>query len=271
MTSESDDARGAEIVPRAEGVHRVQGEPTVHQAHGSRHGQGSAAVGPAPRGILAPERAREREEVIALLTRAYSMEIETVMSYLAASINLDGIRGRQIAACLADDVAEELGHARRFGERIKELYGVVPGSLELSFEQAALQPPEHQTDVERVIRGVIAAESAGIDHYNLIVGRTAEIDPVTADMATEILHDEERHRRRFEGYLREYDDRRSPGRGGDRSASDGGGDRSASGGGDRSAPGRHGDRSPSGGDGDRGAPGRHGDRGAAASVEGSSR
>lgn len=123
--------------------------------------------------------------------------------------------------------------------------GVVPGSLEVSFEQAALPPPEHQTDVERVIRGVIAAESAGIDHYNLIVKRTAEIDPVTADMATEILHDEERHRRRFEGYLREYDDGRVPGRDGDRSAS--------------------------GGNGDRGAPDRHGDRGAAASVEGSSR
>jgi bacterioferritin (cytochrome b1) len=37
-----------------------------------------------------------------------------------------------------------------------------------------------------------------------IIEATDEVDPVTQDMMIDILHDEERHRRLFEGYLREY-------------------------------------------------------------------
>src|SRR4051794_10469849 len=73
--------------------------------------------------ILAEENAAEREAIVELLTRAYWMEIETVMSYLANAAHLDGIRAEQIAEARASAADEELGHARRFAERIKELYG----------------------------------------------------------------------------------------------------------------------------------------------------
>lgn len=156
------------------------------------------------RGILAPDNAQQREEILQLLVRAYWMELETVMSYLANSINPDGVRAQEIIESLQEDIDEELGHARRFGERIKELYGVVPGSMEFRAEQSYLQPPEHQTDVVHVIKGVIEAETGAIEHYNTIIEATDEVDPVTQDMVIAILHDEERHRRLFEGYLREY-------------------------------------------------------------------
>src|SRR3954462_6611058 len=80
-------------------------------------------------GILAEENAAEREAIVELLTRAYWMEIETVMSYLANAAHLDGIRAEEIAGALASDVDEELGDARRFVERIKEPYGPPPGSI----------------------------------------------------------------------------------------------------------------------------------------------
>ena len=156
------------------------------------------------RGILSPERTEQREEILRLLTKAYWMETETVMSYMANSINPDGVRAHEIIESLEEDVQEELGHARQFGQRIKELYGVVPGSLDFQAEQSYLQPPEHQTDVVHVIKGVIEAETGAIEHYNAIIERTEDIDPVTQDMVIDILHDEERHRRLFEGYLREY-------------------------------------------------------------------
>jgi len=70
-------------------------------------------------GILAEENAAKREAIVELLTRAYWMEMETVMSYLANAAHLDGIRAEEIAEALASDVDEELGHARRFAERIK--------------------------------------------------------------------------------------------------------------------------------------------------------
>ncbi len=156
------------------------------------------------RGILAADRSEQREEIIRLLIKAYWMEIETVMSYVANSINPDGVRAQEIIESLDEDVQEELGHARRFGQRIKELYGVVPGSMEFQAEQSYLQPPEHQTDVVHVIKGVIEAESGAIDHYNALIEATEGVDPVTNDMVIAILHDEEQHRRLFEGYLREY-------------------------------------------------------------------
>lgn len=162
------------------------------------------SVSSSSRGILAPEHAEQRDQILQMLARAYWMEVETAMSYISGSINPDGVRAQEITESLAADVDEELGHAKQFGQRIKELYGVVPGSMDFQPEQSFLQPPEHQTDVVHVIKGVIEAETAAIDHYNAIIEATEGVDPVTQDMVIDILRDEERHRRLFEGYLREY-------------------------------------------------------------------
>src|ERR687886_1565352 len=154
-------------------------------------------------GILSDENAAKREEILELLKKAYWMEIETVMSYLANSTNPDGVRAQEIIESLRGDIQEELGHAQQFANRIKELYGVVPGSLEFRAEQSYLQPPEHQTDIVHVIKGVIEAESGAIEHYNRIIEATDGVDWVTQDMVIDILRDEEGHRRLFEGFLRE--------------------------------------------------------------------
>jgi bacterioferritin len=155
-------------------------------------------------GILGEGMREEREQLIEMLVKAYWMEVETVMSYLANSINPDGVRAQEIIESLEQDVQEELGHARQFGERIKELYGVVPGSLDFNAEQSYLQPPDDQVDVVHVIKGVIEAESGAIEHYNRIIEFCEGKDPVTQDMVIAILRDEEGHRRLFEGFLREY-------------------------------------------------------------------
>jgi len=156
-------------------------------------------------GILSEEMSEERDQLLELLTKAYWMEIETVMSYIANSINPDGVRAQEIIESLEEDIQEELGHARQFGERIKELYGVVPGSTDFSPEQSYLQPPAEQTDIVHVIKGVIEAETGAIDHYNRIIEFCDDKDLVTQDMVITILRDEEGHRRLFEGYLREFE------------------------------------------------------------------
>jgi bacterioferritin len=156
-------------------------------------------------GILSDENSEKREEIIGLMTKAYWMEIETVMSYIANSVNPDGVRAQEIIESLREDIQEELGHAQQYANRIKELYGVVPGSLEFQAEQSYLQPPEHQTDIVHIIRGVIEAETGAIEHYNKIIEACDGVDWVTQDMVIEILHDEEGHKRLFEGFLREYE------------------------------------------------------------------
>jgi bacterioferritin len=155
--------------------------------------------------ILADDNTGEREEVVELLKKAYWMEIETVMSYIANSVNPDGVRAQEIKESLAQDITEELGHAQQFAERIKELYGVVPGSEEFSADQTFLQPPDDQVDIVHVIKGVIEAEAGAIEHYSRIIEFCADTDPVTEDMVIAILRDEQGHMREFEGFLREYE------------------------------------------------------------------
>jgi bacterioferritin len=155
--------------------------------------------------IMAPESRDQRDHVIELLKKAYWMEIETVMSYIANSVNPDGVRAQEIKESLETDIQEELGHAQQFAARIKELYGVVPGSQEFAAEQSYLQPPDEQVDIVHVIKGVIEAEQGAIEHYSRIVEETDQIDPVTQDMVIDILHDEQGHKRLFEGFLREYE------------------------------------------------------------------
>ena len=155
--------------------------------------------------ILAEENRENREKLVAMLEKAYWMEIETVMSYVTNSTNPDGVRAMEIKQSLEADIAEELGHAQQFAARIKELYGVVPGSKQFAAEQDFLQPPEEQTDIPHVIRGVIEAEAGAISFYNEIIEFAGDVDPVTEDMVITILRDEQGHMRTFEGFLREYE------------------------------------------------------------------
>lgn len=156
-------------------------------------------------GILSGSEAPRREKIVGLLKQAYFAELETVMNYVTNSINPDGVRAQEIIEALEQDVGEELQHAQQFGMRIKELYGVVPGSMEFQASQQSLQPPAKQTDVVHVIRGVIDAETRAIELYTRIIEETEGVDPVTNDMMVGILRDEQGHRRLFEGFLREYE------------------------------------------------------------------
>ena len=159
----------------------------------------------AKHGILAEDKAEQRAQIIEMLTKAYWMELETVISYITNSVNPDGLRAQEVIESLQTDVQEELAHAQQFATRIKELYGTVPGSMEFTPEQTYLQPPAEQTDIVHVIKGVIEAENGAIDHYNQIIEFTEGIDPVTNDMVIAILQDEEQHRRLFEGFMREFE------------------------------------------------------------------
>jgi bacterioferritin len=146
-----------------------------------------------------------RDLLIAMLTEAYWMEIETVMNYLANAIDLDGVRAEEIKKSLLADVTEELTHAQGFARRIKELGGRIPGSHAFKGSQKSLQPPKDSTDVVAVIRGVIEAEDSAIAHYKLLIEEAgAQRDYVTQDLGIRTLTDEEGHRRQFAGYLKEY-------------------------------------------------------------------
>ena len=147
--------------------------------------------------------AASREETIDLLKIAYSMEIETVMNYLANSVNLDGVRAEEIKKSLAADIAEELGHATQLAHRIKQLGGLVPGSKSVKLGDQ-VQPTDNTTDVVGVIEAVIEAEKSACAHYKKVIRAVDGEDYVTQDLCIRLLASEEEHLNLFQGYLKEY-------------------------------------------------------------------
>lgn len=147
----------------------------------------------------------DNKAIINELKVAYGMELETVQNYIAASVNLDGVRSDVIKKALAADIVEELGHAQTIASRIKTIGGTVPGSFENKCSQESLQPLEDTTDVVSVIKGVIAAEEGAMAQYNKIIRLCDGVDYVTQDMAITLLAGEEEHRREFIGFLTEYE------------------------------------------------------------------
>ena len=144
------------------------------------------------------------KEIIDNLIISYWMEIETVMNYISNSINLDGVRAEEIKKSLAQDITEEIGHAQTLAKRIKEVGGIVPGSLDLKPSQTYLQPKDDTTDVVSVIEGVIEAENGAIKQYNKLIKLCDGVDYVTQDLCIGLLGMEESHRIEFMGFLKEY-------------------------------------------------------------------
>ena len=145
-----------------------------------------------------------KEKILEGLTKSYWAEIETIMNYISNSVNLDGVRAEEIKKSLTAEIADELNHAQTIAKRIKELGGTVPGSMNLTAMQKALQPPKETTDVISVIKGVIIAEHEAIEGYNKLIKDCDGVDYVTQDLAITLLADEESHKTLFNGYLKEY-------------------------------------------------------------------
>ncbi|GAA0462755.1 rubrerythrin [Halococcus dombrowskii] len=146
------------------------------------------------------------DRVIELLRSAYNDEMETVMNYLTNASVLDGVSAAEVKDSLRTDAKqEELLHAERLGKRLKELDAQPPASFEFEPEQEALQPPDDTADVLSVIDGVIEYEEAAIDTYRSLLEAAREADdPVTEDLAIDILSDEESHRSEFRSFRKGY-------------------------------------------------------------------
>lgn len=142
----------------------------------------------------------KNKAVINLLKTAYTGELETVANYLANSVWLDGLRAEEVKESLDEDIAEELGHAKKLAQRIKQLGACPPGSLALTHTQKSLQPPKDSTDLRSVVEGVIEAEEEAIATYRKLIKACDGIDYVTQDMAVELLADEEAHLCLFAGF-----------------------------------------------------------------------
>jgi bacterioferritin len=145
----------------------------------------------------------KNEATVEMLQTAYCMELETVINYLANSVNLDGVRAEEIKKSLAADISEEVMHAQQLAQRIKQIGGFVPGSACVSLG-AQTQPSTDTTDVVHVIKSVIESEEAAINQYKAIIKATDGEDYVTQDLCIRLMADEEEHLALFRGFRKEY-------------------------------------------------------------------
>lgn len=153
---------------------------------------------------MSPATSSKNQATIEALQKAYSMEMESVANYLADSVNLDGVRAEEVKKSLSADVQEELGHAQKLAQRIKQLDGRIPGPTELEITHSHLNASDSSTDVEHIVRAVIDDEQAAIEHYRRIIRDTDGKDYVTQDLCIKLLADEEEHLTQFESFLKEY-------------------------------------------------------------------
>lgn len=145
------------------------------------------------------------DEIVELLRKAYLDEVETAMNYLANGIYLETVRGEIVADTLQEDVEEELHHAEELGYRLRYYGEIPPASDDFEVNQPSLQPPADGSDVLTVIDGVIEAEEDAIETYEALIEAAQEADdPVTEDLATELLADEQAHRAEFLSFRKEF-------------------------------------------------------------------
>ncbi|MBM3262509.1 MAG: ferritin-like domain-containing protein [candidate division Zixibacteria bacterium] len=146
----------------------------------------------------------EKSKIADELIRAYWGEMETVMNYVAHSVNLDGVRAEEIKKILIAEVTSEMTHAQTLAKRVKELGSQTPGSEAFRSVQKTLQPSSDTTDVVHTIKGVIKAEKEAVELYRSIIKLCEGKDYVTQDLCIRLLADEEAHLSTFEGFLKEY-------------------------------------------------------------------
>ena len=113
------------------------------------------AVGTASHGILSTDKSAERERIITMLKKAYWMEIETVMSYIANSTNPDGVRAQEIREALAEDIGEELGHAQMFAQRIKELVSTETFARHAATVQEGIRTEDGTGTAVEILQGIV--------------------------------------------------------------------------------------------------------------------
>jgi bacterioferritin len=134
--------------------------------------------------------------LIGELKKAYLDELLASHSYWITAIVAEGWGGEELAEHFAKEAEEELGHAAKLANRILELGGdpvVHPGEWERGANAPFVSPRKDWADADGMVQDQITAEAGAIQAYNRLAKMTFGKDPVTYQLATELLADEVRH------------------------------------------------------------------------------
>lgn len=127
------------------------------------------------------------------LTRAYADEWLAHYNYMLAAKLAAGINSPVVHDMLKKRSLDELEHANRIAERIIELGGEPLRTLEQIPAKAncpAFAMPKDPRNLEGILRAVLEAERCAIETYKALYEKTRLKDPVTHELAEDLLADE---------------------------------------------------------------------------------
>jgi bacterioferritin len=136
------------------------------------------------------------EELIADLRRAYLDELLAFYSYWITAAIAEGFHGEELTEHFKEEALEELGHAGKLAARIVQLGGdpvVHPRDWEAGANAPWTRPRADWADAEGMVADQIKAEAGAIQAYNALAKKTFGKDPVTYNLAVELLEDEVGH------------------------------------------------------------------------------
>ncbi len=134
------------------------------------------------------------EKVLALLNKAFADEWLAYYQYWLGAKVAKGPMKEAVIAELLQHAADELRHADLVTTRIVQLGGTPPTSPKLwyDFTNCGYDAPEDPY-VLRLLEQNIKGEQCAISVYNSMLAETREMDPVTYNVALQILQDEVEH------------------------------------------------------------------------------
>ncbi|MGC9554585.1 MAG: ferritin-like domain-containing protein [Thermoplasmatota archaeon] len=141
-------------------------------------------------------------ELVKLLNRALADEWLAYYQYWIGAQVLEGPLRGEAEAELLEHAADELRHAQMLVDRIIQLGGMPLLTPEDWYEwtNCGYEAPTDPS-VRRIVEQNIEGEQCAIRTYRKLVDLTKETDPVTYEMALEIMRDEIEHEDDLEAIL----------------------------------------------------------------------
>ncbi len=142
------------------------------------------------------------KELIKLLNKAYADEWLAYYQYTIGAVIARGPMRGVVAAELNEHAQEELGHAKMLVERIIQLGGTPLLRPEDWYKETncGYDAPANE-EVVPILKQNIKGEQCAIEVYTKLAEFVKEKDPLTYNMAIEILEDEVKHEEDLEAIV----------------------------------------------------------------------
>jgi bacterioferritin len=147
------------------------------------------------------------DKLLTLLNKAFSDEWLAYYQYWIGSKVVKGPMKEAVIAELIQHAADELRHSEMLTTRIIQLGGtpVIKPEDWYTFTNCGYEAPEDPF-VRKVIDQNIHGEQCAIDVYNKMIEETKDGDPVTYNIALQILQDEVEHEEDLQALLEDFED-----------------------------------------------------------------